>query len=269
MKNIYKLITLVVFTIFISACTLDVQDSFEFKPEIDDTDPFKGATAWSYIQQERSVGTPDDDGGIPLDRDRYDFMAAAIKHVGYENLYNQRGTTNRTYLLLNNNAFTGSNNRNDIMRLVTGSTVGAGGRINVQAEIAKITEPEQINMLKAILRYHIVTTSVAQVPTISVSEKHFLFETLLPIPVKDEDDVVTGLSDDLAPIAFIKTTDWLVSVNAPGEPKAPLPVDALASSDGNASVRVHNLVFNNGIGHSLSVPARFVPYESFTNFSVD
>lgn len=264
MNTFYKIIAIAFLAAF-SACTLDVQDSFDFTPEFIDEDPFENQTAWEFIQDQQTNALIDDQNRKRVNGDKLDFLAAAIRRVGYQDFYNQTATSDRTYLFLNNNAFTGNNRERDIIRLITGSTQGGASLVNADTLMASITEPDQINMLKAVLRYHIVSTFVAQVPTLTIFDRDFLYKTFLPVLELDEDGNPISLTNDLADIAFQRDTRWDITLNSAS---APLPETA-NSRDQEETVRIHNIVLNNGIGHFINEPVRFQPYPLYSNFPVD
>lgn len=264
MKTFFKLVLVTCFVAALNSCTLDLQDEFKFKPEINDTDPFANMTAWDYIQTRTTSAIADSQGRIILNGEELDLMIAAIKRVGYEDLYNQTATTNRTYLLLNNNAFTGNTLERDIIRTITGRQLGVNSRVIPETVFDNYTE-EQLNVLKAMLKYHIVGDFVAQVPTIPTFDFDLLFKTLLPVVNLNELGQPTGLSDQFTDIAFRRDTRWIININ---NPEAPLPPTA-NEVNLDENVRNHNFVFNNGIGHYLNEIVRFQPYALYTNLSVD
>jgi hypothetical protein len=213
------------------ASCLPVQETFDFQPEIDAEDPFADGTAWDYIQSANELTI---DGN--LNGEQFNYLAAAIRKADMVEEYNQTATTDRTYLLLNNNAFTGSG---DVIQLVTGSdTIGVNA---TPAEtLERVDTPEKLERLRTILRYHIIETYVAQVPTLEEFDVWYLFQTMIP-----GDDGLIALRRDFT---------WRIQINLDG---APLP--ATATSQGER-VRNHNYIFNNGIGHHLADPVRNQPY---------
>ena len=228
--GIQVLIVLSLGFMFVS-CDLALQESFDFKPEVDLTDPYGQKTAWQYIQERTALN----DEGL-LDGEELNYMIAAIKKAGFEDQYNQTIDTNRTYLLLNNDAFT----RGDgVITIVTGIEEVPEGETPEQT-LARVDTPEELEVLRTVLRYHIVTTYIAQVPTLEVTDVRYLFQTLIP----GED----GL------ISFHREARWLMRIN---QPPAQLP--ASATSQGR-NVHRHNYVFNNGIGHYLNRAVRNRPY---------
>jgi hypothetical protein len=159
-------------------------------------------------------------------------MIAAIKRAGMENEYNNSSIVNRTYLMLNNNAFTGSG---DVIQLVTGSaTVGPDETPD------DVMARADVEVLKLVLNYHIVDAYVAQIPTLFQYNVDYLFQTLIP----GED----GL------IAMRRNERYFISIN---NSNAPLPTSATSQSE---NVRGHNYVFSNGIGHIIADPVRNQPY---------
>ena len=100
-KKVIAPLFYILIVIFVSSCDLSLQEGFDFEPEVDLTDPYADMTAWEFIQ---SRNVANDDGS--LNGEELDYMIAAIKAAGMENEYS--GTDpDRTYLLLNNNAFVG------------------------------------------------------------------------------------------------------------------------------------------------------------------
>jgi len=213
------------------ASCLPLQENFDFEPEVDATDPFADGTAWDFIQ---SANAFTEEGNIS--GENFNYLTAAIKKADMVDEFNQTNTTDRTYLLLNNNAFLGNN---DVIDLITGSdTIGVGATPDETME--RVDTPEKLERLKTILRYHIVTTYIAQVPTLEVFDVDYLFQTLIP----GED----GL------IGFRRDFTWRIDIN-----KTPAPLPATATSQPER-VRNHNYIFNNGIGHHLNDPVRNQPY---------
>jgi len=146
--------------------------------------------------------------------------------------YNNTSITDRTYLMLNNNAFTGNG---DIIALVTGSAAVEPG-----ATPAEVLENADVEILRTILRYHIVTTYITQVPTLFEFNVNYVFQTLIP----GDDGVIVMRRDDR----------YRIDIN-----RAPAPLPSTATSQFER-VRAHNYVFSNGIGHVLADPVRNQPY---------
>ncbi|WP_242204054.1 hypothetical protein [Aestuariivivens insulae] len=226
--------------VILTSCDLELQESFDFVPEVDLTDPFADMTAWEYIQTRTTLN---DEG--KLSGEELNYMIAAIKKAGFEEYYNQTADTTRTYLLLNNNAFTGNG---DIISMVTGSASVADGETPEQV-MERVDTPEKLHILRKILSYHIVDEYVAQVPTLAETNVRYYFPTFLTIydsSIPEEDGV----------ISFYRRERWEMRVNY-----APSILPSTATSGGwNEQVRNHNYVFNNGIGHYLNDAVRNRPY---------
>ncbi|WP_105047395.1 hypothetical protein [Polaribacter butkevichii] len=248
MMNKIKYLGLLLMVVLVSSCDLGLQETFDFQPEVDLTDPHGNKTAWEYIQSANKLS---EDG--TFDGEMFNFLAAAIQKANMVDLFNQTSTSNRTYLLLNNNAFTG---RGDVIDIITGSqstsiTEDVNGvpttrQATAEEVMERVDTPEKLEKLKNILKYHIVTSYVQQVPTLFEAEVWYTFQTLIP----GED----GL------IAFLRENRWRIFVNGKNRtntPASPLPETAFNEYE---AVRSHNYVFNNGVGHILADPVRNKPY---------
>lgn len=275
MKTYLKIMLVACFIAAFSSCTLGVQEQFDYKGETYiNTDPFDTMTAWDYIQTRKSNSIRDSQNRFRLvsntnvygaSGDELDLLIAAIKRVGYEDLYKQTATKGRTYLLLNNNAFTGNTDR-DVVKAVTGTQLGDNALIEPETYFDKYT-PAQLNQLKAILKYHIVSDYVAQVPTIPTYGVEVGFKTLLPKVNVDAVGLPISLSSEFSDISFSRNFDSRTTllINSPSSP-LPLTANTLSFDE---NVRRHNYVFNNGLGHYLNEIVRYQPYALYTNLPVD
>lgn len=232
-KYIKKILIPFVVLVSLSGCDLDLNPTYDFNPELTLYDPFADGTAWEFLNSS-DANRLNEEGD--LDGSSFHYMVAAIKKAGFEDLYNQTETTDRTYLLLNNNAFTGGG---DVIQIVTGSSTVNEGETPDQV-MERVDTPEKLEKLRALLRYHIVTSYITQVPTLFEYEVDYIFQTLIP-----GDD---GL------IAFRRSTRWGITINFA---EAPLPTSATSQPE---NVFNHNYIFNNGIGHHLGDPVRNQPY---------
>ena len=228
-----KIILILCIGILFSSCDLELQDTYEFESGAVFIDPYEDITAWEFIQ---SLDGVNEDGS--LDGEHFQYMEAAIQKAGMVEEFNQTADTLRTYLLLNNNAFTGGG---DVIQIVTGSDTVADGETPEQV-MERVDTPEKLEKLRTLLKYHITLDYVKQVPTLAVDGTFYVFQTLVP-----GDD---GL------IAYRRDADWDIKVNDRG---APLPTSAYQGG-WNENVRNHNYVFSNGIGHIISDPVRNQPY---------
>ncbi|NNF32610.1 MAG: hypothetical protein HKN68_00765 [Saprospiraceae bacterium] len=223
-KSLYFIVFGMLFSM--TSCDLSLQEAFEFEPEVDLTDPYDNMTAWEFIQFDTALS---DEGNLM--GEQLNYMVAAIKRAGMESEYSGSDTS-RTYLLLNNNAFTGGG---DVIQIVTGSSTVSEGETpdDVMARA-------DVETLRKVLEYHIVTTHVKQVPTLYEYGVNYIFQTLIP----GEDGVIVMRRDDR----------YRIDIN-----RAPAPLPSSATSQWER-VRKHNYVFNNGIGHFLNDPVRNKPY---------
>ena len=232
MKKIFlKAVYILSIALMFTGCSLgglDLQDSFDFESDVNTTDPFAEMTAWEFIQLKDSIY---DEDGV-LDSEGFDYLEAAIKVADFEDQFDQDTTENRTYLLLDNSAFIGSG---DVINVITGSSIIAEGetpdQVMARADTAK---------LKEILRYHIVTTKILQVPTLYNYGVYYTFQTLI-----DGEDGI---------ICFSRDEKYNITVNASG---SPMPSSATSQYE---KVHSHNYVFSNGVGHILADMVRNQPY---------
>lgn len=240
MKALKFKIGILLCTSFLFISCYDLQEGFDFQPEVDLTDPHENKTAWEFIQErttltEETLTSP----GGEYKSAELNFMIEAIKVAGFEDLYDQTETTDRTYLLLTNSAFLFQNN--NVLEIVLQDEADEIEDDDTVEEImARVDTPEELETLRTVLRYHIIQAYVDQVPTLFDLERRYIYQTLIP-----GDDGLIALSRD---------SRWRIAVN---RPPAPLPETATEWSE---FVVGHNYVFNNGIGHFLNGAVRNQPY---------
>tara|TARA_R110002049_G_scaffold3340_3_gene25686 strand:+ start:6804 stop:7502 length:699 start_codon:yes stop_codon:yes gene_type:complete len=220
-------ITMLAMCMLLVGCDLELNTGYDFDAELDLVDPFENLTAWEWIQTRTTLN---EEGN--LSGEEMNYLIEAIKVAGMIDEYNQTVTTDRTYLLLNNNAFTGGG---DIIQIVTGSSDVPDGETPAQT-MARA----DLDKLRTILNYHIVTTYINQVPVLFKFNVNYLFQTLIP----GED----GL------IAFRRDNRYRIDIN---HSTAPLPSSATSQGE---RIRNYNYVFKNGIGHIIQDPVRNKPY---------
>lgn len=230
--KVLKFSGILVLMLLVSACDVGLQEQFDFKPEATDKKPFVNMTAWEFIQ---SRTPPLQDNGR-YDGLEFNYLEAAIRKADMVNEFNQTASTDRTYLMLDNRAFTGSGN---VIQIVTGSSSVPAGQ-TADETMARVDTPAKLEKLRTLLRYHIVTSYILQVPSLYQRDTDYLFQTLIP-----GDDGV---------IAFRRDVIYRITVNAPG---SPMPDTATSWWE---QVWAHNYQFNNGIGHVLRDPVRNKPY---------
>lgn len=227
-KKIFVLLTL---SFLVLGCDLDLQERFVFVPEIANTgDPFKELTAWQFLTSDRG-NLVNEDG--TFNGDGFQYFTAAIEAAGMVDEYNGSGT-DRTYLLLNNNAFLGNN---DVIDIITGSEDVEEGETP-----AEVMARADLDVLRLVLQYHIIPTFITQTDPLVERDVNFIFQTLIP----GEDGII------------VMRRDANVRININFAP-APLPSSATGGGN-NERVRNHNYLFNNGIGHTLNDPVRNRPY---------
>ena len=227
-----------------TSCDLELQDNFEFKTSaVSNNEPFDDITALEFITQQSSIR--DEESGN-FDGEKFDYMLAAINKAGMRNVYGSN-VKDRTYLLLNNNAFTGNG---DIIARVTGLTANATREEAEQTEspaelFERVDTPEKLQVLRDILNYSVVDAFVSQ-RTLTTSNKFFIFQTLVP--------GAEGL------IAFHRDFELEMRVNTTFRvgPTSFVPPSVTETAKRNGEVvRSHNFVFNNGIGHVINDHVRF------------
>lgn len=231
MKIIYKKIgILIASATLLLGCDIGLQERFVFVPEALAEDPFGDLTAWEFLTSARSQALTDQGG---IDGEQFNYMAAAIEAAGYIDRYNA-GNGDVTFLLLNNNAFTGGG---DVINLITGSATVAAGETP-----ADVMARANVDVLRQILDYHTVPTYITQTDPLSEIGLNYIFQTLIP----GDDGII------------VMRRDQTLRVDINTSP-APLPSTATGGGN-NERVRVHNYVFSNGIGHVLNDPVRNRPY---------
>ncbi|CAM3321035.1 hypothetical protein [Zobellia roscoffensis] len=235
LKNI-KILLLAGLMVFLHGCDLDLQERFVFEPDVDLTDPFDNLTAWEFFTSDRVNGDFNEDG--ELIGDNYDYLAAAIEAADMIDEYNSTNS-DRTYLMLNNNAFTGGGN---VIELITGSEEIAEGETP-----AEVMTRADMNVLRLILQYHIITTYITQNDPLFVYDVNYEFQTLIP--------------GEAGKIVLRRDNQLRIDVNTN---PAPLPSTATGGGN-NERLRNYNYVFKNGIGHSLNDPVRNQPYPPSNN----
>lgn len=230
MKNLFSKSILpllpICFFAFLFSCDLQLQESFEFEPELGELETFEDMTAWEWVQTRT---TPED--AEELDGEEFDYMIEAIQVAGLVEEYNGP-TEDRTFLMLDNFAFTGAR---DIIDVITPDSVSDNtGTDNPSEDF----ENADVERLRELLRYHIVDAYVEQVPTLFEHGVNYQFQTLVA-------DSATGA------IFFQRDEQYRITINDAIQ----LPTAAISTR-----VRAHNYVYGNGIGHVLNNYVRNVPF---------
>jgi uncharacterized surface protein with fasciclin (FAS1) repeats len=201
-----------------AGCDLKLQKEFEFKPEAVVAGTVKHLTAWEWLQtQTTPIGT------TPVNTEKFDYMIQAIQVAGMEAEYS--GTyPNRTFLLLNNTAFT---QLNGILQVITGSRTG---------NLATLTSAN-LERLKKVLRYHIVTTYIDQIPTLYTFGTEYFFQTLVEGPNGQ--------------ISFRRDERYNITINGSAQ---------LPSTKKSTTVYRYNYVFKYGIAHLMTTYVGIVAF---------
>ena len=256
--------------LLISSCTLDVQDEFNFQPElISPDDPFENMTAWEFIVSRRtntivdSITGARDIGG--LNQNNLDYFRAAVEAAGLESLYMQTNTTDRTYLLLSNRAFINGNNERNPNVIINGSLGTAPRNVNLDTFFEDLTT-EEMNRLRAVIRYHIIdgeqVNQSTALPTINTFRE---FNSLLPrVNVDPDTEEILGLSEDPSPIFVERRARLTLIINPLNSGVNP----GVTTADFEQTVFQHNFVFNNGLGHVIEGTARAQEYTLYNNFDL-
>ncbi|NJB35139.1 fasciclin domain-containing protein [Croceivirga sp. JEA036] len=234
--NKLKAITVLTIALITVGCDLELQDRFVFEPEVNLEDPYKDITAWQFLSSSQVNNQFNEDGA--LIGDNYDYMSAAIEAAGLIDEYNTPND-GRTFLMLNNNAFLGNG---DVIALVTGSPDIEEGETP-----AEVMARADLDVLRLVLRYHIISTYITQNDPLVEFGVNYTFQTLIP----GEDGKIVLRRDDRL----------RVDIN-----RNPAPLPSTATGGGNNErIRNYNYVFSNGIGHSINDPVRNKPYPKPNN----
>lgn len=210
MKNIAKYIgffaLLSLITGINTGCDLTIQEPYEFTPAVPDLITFKDKTVWDWLQTQKSSDT-----ATVKSTNKFDLMIAAITYAGLEEEY--KSGSNQTFILLNNNVFTASN---EINVALTGKTAGP------------ITTADKTRLTN-LLKYHIINAYVDQLKALPVYSTYYEFETKSAVA----NNKIYVSRNDRYTMNFNGSTD--------------LPATRKA-----ANVAGHNYVFSNGIGHIVN-----------------
>lgn len=211
---------LIVMLCFATSCDLPVQPDFEFESEIGQLATFEDQTVLEWMSSPASVNSNPNSN--------FDIMVRAIELTGLEAEYNDP-SDRRTFLMLNNEAFTGNNRIFDVLDISSLDSLEADG----------------FDRLRNILQYHIISEFVDQGPeALPVLLTNYSFQSLVP---GEEGEIIVHRDERFR--MFINKQP-LVNEIATGLPSMARRTD----------VRNHNYVFSNGVGHQLRDYARYLPF---------
>ena len=215
MKNIRNLFILTLAFLATACEDLKIQKPYNFVPEKFDEVSFEDQTMWEFLQTQKTPA-----GAATLDNFKLDMMIEAIEYTGLVEEYNRPGDA-RTFLLLNNSAFTGSG---QIKAALSGKTTTA---------VTALDKARLTNLLK----YHIIESVVYQVPTLEVFLTDYFFQSLIP--------------GEEGKVSMSRNERYSISVNG----STALPV-----TKKSVTVRTHNLRVKNGVAHITNGYARYKPF---------
>ena len=211
--RLFGLLILFAVAVMTTGCSLPVQPGFEFNSEVGELVTFENQTVLEWMRSDAAVS--------PTVNNNFDILVDAIALTGLEAAYSNNSES-RTFLMLNNEAFTG------------------GGEIFTVLGVSALDSLDEagIDRLRTILRYHIVDAYVDQGPdALPVLLTNYLFQTLIP-------------GDD-GMVSFNRDERFRMNINR---------AVGLPGTRRGTQVRNHNYVFSNGVGHHIRDYVRTRPY---------
>ena len=202
----------------LASCNLKLQEPFQFVPEAPAFTTFKDQTAWDWVQKEKTSDT-----AKVFATNKFDYLIEAVKLTGLEAEYSKAGD-NRTFILLNNTAFTGTGK---ILQLITGSATG---------KLTPITDANKVRLTN-LLKYHILDAYVDQVKALPIFSAQYEFKTLGTEP----NNIMT----------ISRNERYSLTINS--SPNLP-------TTKRTFGVLRHNYIFGNGIGHIVDNYAAITPF---------
>lgn len=190
--SVIKTLCLVVVTIMVSSCDLELKEKFVFNPDVDPVQTFGSTTPWQWIQgQTTTIVKP---ATVP----DFTFMKRAIELTGLQSVYDDP-SNKYSLFLLKDIAWT-----KPTTGIMAAEFPLAGG---------SLTHPSvSISKLRNILLYHNITTYVDQGPNnLLVVDVDYSFtslykSTIVTIRRDREYRMVLNASATLIPLTTRKTT---------------------------------------------------------------
>ena len=194
-KLIIKSVCCLCLIVVATGCDLEVHEKFVFDPDTDPQYTFGSTTPWEWIQTD-----PKGD---------FSLLKQAIEITGMQAEFSDT-SNKRTLFLLKNIGWTKS-----------------GGLFPAELKVTSLTDPKlDINKLRNILRYHIITTYVDQGPdNLYILDKNYFYTSLY----------YTGTEFDK--MSIYRDRNYGMNLN-----RAP---ELLPTKKG-AGVKLHNYIFSNG-----------------------
>lgn len=221
----YVLVSFLV--LLVTGCDLEVKEKFKFDAGIEPQVTFGSKTPWQFIQEQNSFplppvqpAPPAEQLPIPAKINEYLFMKQAIEVTGMQGEYSNL-TDKRTFFFLKDVAF---------IQILT--TEFSNAKFIIDPVTATVNPLININKLRNILRYHILTTYVDQGPdNLFIVDKDYVFTSLwkaTPMSLRRN-------------INFTIVLNQLVSLNT-----------VALRRGGNCTL--HNYIFSNGnsVAHVLT-----------------
>ncbi|MCU0469103.1 MAG: fasciclin domain-containing protein [Arcicella sp.] len=224
MKVTLKFI-LIILLYTVTSCDLKLQKPYEFEPEVKPYNAYANQTVWEWLQTQK---TPEATPGVTpvLSLTKFDYLIEAIEYTGLQEEFNRK-TDKRTFFLLNNAAFAGTNRIFNAL----GATATTIGLPAVRAlNKARLT---------TLLKYHIIDQYITQIDPLYVIGANYFFQTLN--------------EGDTGKMLLRRTDRWAIQVN-------PAVVAPLTTTRKGVNVSNHNLIYANGIAHVLPDYARNVAF---------
>ncbi|MBB3696629.1 fasciclin domain-containing protein [Flammeovirga yaeyamensis] len=221
-SNIFLLIGLVAVSV---SCDLQLQKEWKYVPEPAGNKP-TGMTAMEWITMINADTTYNDANGDP----EFKYLLEAINHTGLSELYSDE-SNNRTFFILRNSAFVGSN---QLISDMTGSP---------STPIAEI----EVERLTKALKYHIVSEELSQ-ETIPKNDFFFYYQTL-----------VEGEEGEIEIHKRLFNQQMRINTKIDRVGSGDTPTNMPSTSKGRG-VDLHNYIFNNGIGHQINGYVRYTAF---------
>jgi Fasciclin domain len=205
---------LIILLYTVTSCSdLKLQKPYEFEPDVKTYATYENQTVWEWLQTQKSAAP-----ATLLEPFKFDYLIEAIEYTGLQEEFNRK-TDKRTFFLLNNGAFVGANK---IFQALGGTATTAG--------LAAIRTRDKVRLTN-LLKYHIINQYVTQIDPLYAFATNYFFQTLN--------------DGDAGKILLRRTERWEIQLN-------PATVPPLAATRRAVNVRNHNLLYANGIAHSLN-----------------
>ncbi len=226
-KIIFSIITVGTLT----SCELEIQESYNFQPETVDIATFENQTAWEWIQTQQALS----EGSAKFSNNKFNYLVKAIEVTGTQEIY-ETGTANKTFFLLNNSAFTDSNNgifKNVILnnfKIIDDNGTPDNKDDDFSKPVDEVFKNVDIEELRDLLSYQVLNNNyVDQLEALPVALKVSPFQTLRP--------------GDKGIIHLRRTFRYRIEGS----------IDTNFTRNSFVRPNSHNYAFKNGIGHLMNI----------------